>query len=304
MTFQRVLITGASGFVGRRVCRLLQGKELLALGRKAPLPQPGLRFAEVDLVAELEKGLEITRAFRPDVILYLAALSGFSPPESEYPAYRRLNTEVPVAMAEAAKSWGGFFAYSSTDMVFDGTRPPYRTSDLPTPLSIYGQTKVAAETALLAHQGLVVRFPLLYGLDGTFLQQMANLFVAKKAVTLFSDEWRTPVTGTAAAKMLLELIRQERRGLFHLGGPERISRLEMGQLFATLCGHDHSLIKEAKAAEVFSIPRPRDLTLDSSETLKILPANLHPSGLREGLLDVARPATSQRHRAATLRFFA
>ena len=51
-------------------------------------------------------------------------------------------------------------------------------------------------------------------------------------LTLFWDEWRTPLDLASAASGLLALLRSSNTGVLHLGGPERLSRLEMGQRLA------------------------------------------------------------------------
>ena len=84
-------------------------------------------------------------------------------------------------------------------------------------------------------------------------------------INLFSDEWRTPLSYQTACDALLDLALSEIAGLLHVGGPERMTRLEMGQRIAayfqrpTTSLHPTSRLDGSPAE-----PRPRDCSLDSS----------------------------------------
>src|SRR5439155_2744036 len=94
---------------------------------------------------------------------------------------------------------------------FDGERAPYGEEDDPAPLSVYGRTKADAEAAVRAAGGLVVRVSLLYGpsLSGrpSFFDDQAAALRSGRPLTLFEDEWRTPLALPAAARALVELAR-------------------------------------------------------------------------------------------------
>jgi dTDP-4-dehydrorhamnose reductase len=155
----------------------------------------------------------------------------------------------------------------STDLAFDGERGWYEEQDPPSPLSVYGRSKAEAETAVLAHPGcVVVRVSLLFGctLSGrnSFFDQQVKSLRAGRSVTCFEDEWRTPLGLSTAAEALLALARSKIDGLLHVGGPERLSRLEMGQRLARYLGVNPALVvagrrMDAAAAEA----RPRDVSL-------------------------------------------
>ena len=77
-------------------------------------------------------------------------------------------------------------------------------------------------------------------------------------MTLFSNEWRTPLYLGAAATALLALARSDYTGRLHLGGPERLSRLEMAQQLATHLGADASVIVPTSRTSI-AAPEPRIL---------------------------------------------
>jgi dTDP-4-dehydrorhamnose reductase len=95
---------------------------------------------------------------------------------------------------------------------------------------------------------------------------------------LFADEWRTPLDLATAARALAALARSDFTGLLHLGGPERLSRLAMGQRLAAFLGADPAPLVAARRAEVPAPePRPRDVTLDSSRWRGLFPEQPWPA---------------------------
>jgi dTDP-4-dehydrorhamnose reductase len=99
---------------------------------------------------------------------------------------------------------------------------------------------------------------------GFFDQQVSSLR-ERRPITLFSDEWRTPLALHTAARALAAVALGEVVGTLHIGGPERMSRFEMGVRLAQHLGLDPSLIVSShRAAAGFAEPRPRDVSLDSS----------------------------------------
>ena len=100
----------------------------------------------------------------PDVIIHAGAMSSAE-------AVRRqpaLGWDVNVRATEVLSAWAGEnqrrLLFTSTDLVFDGTKSWYRESDEAVPILEYGRTKLAAEALVLANcRGLVVRLSMLYG---------------------------------------------------------------------------------------------------------------------------------------------
>src|SRR5262249_7267089 len=152
----------------------------------------------------------------------------------------------------------------STDLVFDGSRGGYHEEDIPNPLSIYGRTKSAAEQAVLDVPGnAVVRISLLYGPSRngrvSFFDEQVAALQRGAPVTLFDDEWRTPLDLVTAARGLWAVARSDFSGTLHLGGPQRLSRWEMGKRLAAFLGVDDSPLVAARRDDVPSAePRPRD----------------------------------------------
>ena len=270
----RYLVTGAGGRLGAYLLDALarEGAEVVAWGR---------RLDPVDL-ADLDALPAHFRAARPDCVLHAAARSAVADCLADPPLARLVNTLATARLAGLCADAGVRLVFLSTDLVFDGTAAPYAEGDPPCPLSVYGQTKRDGELAALTCPGAVVaRLSLLFGPSltdvPTFFDHQLRAIEAGRPIALFSDEWRTPLDLPSAARALLVLAASSEAGIFHLGGPERMSRLEMGQRLALFLGRGEdgilpSLREDAPQPE----PRPRDTSLASEKVRSTFPALVFP----------------------------
>jgi len=167
---KHVLVTGAAGFVGRELCRLLQRRGVRVRGADlAGAAGPWDEFQAGDLLAgpipdALCRGV--------DTVFHLAALThDTSRDRGREEAYRALNVTLTGRLVEAAvrAGVGGFLLTSSIKVCGEGNTRTQDESDPPRPASLYGKTKLAAEELVLdagARRGIhaaVLRMPLIYG---------------------------------------------------------------------------------------------------------------------------------------------
>jgi dTDP-4-dehydrorhamnose reductase len=286
-----LLITGASGLLGAHLLRQLaaEGEQAVAWSGTRGGELFGFPLRPVDLT-DADAVAEAFRAARPAAVIHAAALARIADCAREPERARSVNALATARLAELCAAAGARLAHVSTDLVFDGERAPYRESDEPTPLSAYGRAKAEGERAVLAHPGhCVARLSLLYGpsLTGrSFFDEQVSALRAGRPVKLFTDEWRTPLDLPTAARALLELAGAEVSGVLHLGGPERLSRHELGLLLAEALGADPALVVPARRQDVPAAePRPRDTSLDSSRWRGLFPGLPWPT-CREALREM------------------
>lgn len=260
-----ILLTGASGFLGRHLAQLLQEQGHDFIGsyyREAP-PSPAVQLN----LADKEASLKHLAALRPTAIVHLAAAS--SPNWCElHPAESRLiNAEAPVQLAAYCREAGIPFVFTSTDLVFDGQQAPYEEAWAPSPICTYGRQKFEAEQGvLLAYpEAVIARLPLLYGWGG-FLQNWVEQMRLGNPIPAFIDEYRSPAFAGDVAAGLLLLLKKRASGIFHLGGREPLSRFELGQAIARAFGCDERLVLPSHQADVaMPAPRPADVSLSSEK---------------------------------------
>jgi dTDP-4-dehydrorhamnose reductase len=225
---------------------------------------------------------QVVRCFaeaKPNLVLHAAAVASIAACYQSPERADKINHQGTALLAELAARSGARLLNVSTDLVFDGKKGEYTEGDEASPLSIYGRSKLAGEKAALAiASNLVVRMSLLVGPSlkperPNFFDQQTQSLLAGKPIGCFVDEWRTPLTHRWAAKMLLMLLRDwDGTGLVHLGGPERLSRFEIGQRLAHRLGASTEKVDPiAQAAVATAEPRPRDVSLNSGLWRRMFP---------------------------------
>ncbi len=297
---KRLLVTGASGFLGWNVCAeaLRQGWRVSGTVHSRPVVVPGADAVSVDL-RDSDALRQTFDTQQPDAVIHLAAVSQPNVCEREPRKSREVNVSATKTLGERCAHAGIPIVFTSSDLVFDGTEAPYGEDDPVSPLSEYGRQKVAAEQELerSGANAVVCRMPLMYGdpgpAAGSFIQPWIATLRRRDELRLFVDEFRTPVSGRDAARGLL-LALEHPAPLYHLGGTERLSRYEFGRRLAAVFGLDTALIRPIHQADLtMAAPRPPDVSLDSTKARRDL--GYAPSSVEHELAFLAgRSARAER----------
>jgi dTDP-4-dehydrorhamnose reductase len=292
----RVAVTGAGGLLGGRLAACLhqRGFDVLALHRSAP-PPAGPRAVSLELLAPEALSRLLDRE-RLDALVHAAVLGRTDLCQERPDQAKATNVALPRQLAGLCAQRGIRLVAISTDLVFGGDRAPYREDDAPRPLSVYGRTKSEGEQAVLeAHPAAVVaRVSLVlgrgHGARGTSSESIAWALRAGRSVSLFTDEHRTPVDPESVADAVERMLAARTRGLFHLGGPERLTRHELGLRVARALGLSADGLVAARQADYAGPdPRPADVSLRSERARRELGWEPRPTdeALRESRLGPA-----------------
>ena len=269
----KLVVTGASGFLGREVCLAAQrrGHEVIALGgARAPRIPEAKQARAFDLCKEAELESLLLEEF-PQAVVHCAALPTIETCLADPAKAKALNTDVPRKLAQLCFHVGAKLVHLSTDTVFDGVVGNYQPTDQPAPLNLYGETKAAAEVEVLRygreHAAVLRTSPIIGNSPAGDRGLHERLFLGWKEgrpAALFTDEIRQPVEVTNLADVTIELCeRANLSGLFHWAGTEALSRHEIGVRIARHFGLDPDKVVRAIArADVpAAAARPRDLSL-------------------------------------------
>ncbi|MFP4417499.1 MAG: SDR family oxidoreductase [Fibrobacterota bacterium] len=266
----RILVTGASGFLGWSLCgAAAETFDVFGTCFRHTVSSETATMIAIDLtnISELSSLLD---RVAPHILIHTAAISQPNycqqhPAESEL-----INVTVPARLARLCAEKNIKLVFTSSDLVFDGTNPPYTETDEVNPLSLYGEQKARAEETILEanSSASVCRMPLMYGSpspsSGSFMQPLIAKLRAGEVLNLFTDEFRTPVSATDASHGLL-LAAQKHAGILHLGGPERLSRYDIGMRVAKSLDIDSGSIRPIRQQDfLMPAPRPHDVSLDST----------------------------------------
>jgi dTDP-4-dehydrorhamnose reductase len=276
----RILITGISGKLGGYLARegMRRGHQLEGWSGSWRGELFGLPVEPVDL-ADSEAVHSALARSSAEAIIHTAALSEVKEC-FEHPARAdRINREGTGLLARWSAQNKRRFILVSTDMVFSGDAAPYAETDSTSPISAYGRSKVAAEREALAHpEHVVARVALMVGPSLTQRRGFFDFLLTQlrdpksPTIRLFTDEWRTMLSLRVAAETLLDLLDADARGIYHVAGPERISRYELGKRTAALLGVERPRLEEGWRSEhVGAEARPKDLSLSCLRIQEALP---------------------------------
>ena len=284
---QKLLVTGASGFLGWNLCQQAQSNwQVYGTYFSHEVKIPGVTLSKVDLKDSASLN-ELFNSIKPDAVIHTAAASKPNYCQTHCQEAYAINVDAAVNIARLCSERNIPCAFTSTDLVFDGKNPRYKETDPVCPINYYGEQKAIAEQKMseIYPSIAICRMPLMFGapspVSPSFLQGMVSNFQVGKEVNLFTDEFRTPASARAASGGLLLAIEKQVQGVLHLGGKERISRYDFGLLLADILQLSTDLIKPGKQADVVMVaPRSPDTSLDSSKAFTL---GYQPLSLREEL---------------------
>ncbi len=201
----KILLLGKNGQVGWELQRSLAPLgEVLALDRRS-----------VNYCGDLSKPDQLVQTvltYKPDFIVNAAAHTAVDKAESEPELAKLLNADAPAALAKAAAQIGAWLVHYSTDYVFDGSGSHARQEGEGTgPLSVYGQTKLDGEKAIVASgcKYLIFRTSWVYAArGGNFAKTMLRLAQERDKLTVINDQHGAPTGADLIADVTAHAMRR------------------------------------------------------------------------------------------------
>ncbi|MDD5284324.1 MAG: dTDP-4-dehydrorhamnose reductase [Desulfuromonadaceae bacterium] len=201
-----ILVVGSNGMLGRDLMALL--------GARAS----GVDIQDMD-ISSPESVQGVLLSMRPRVVINCAAYTDVDGCESNIEKAMEVNGEGVAYLALATREIGALLVQISTDYVFDGGKgTPYVEDDLPHPLSVYGESKLAGEmNASFTPEHLIVRTQWLYGLHGkNFVETMLKLAADNDELGVVDDQIGSPTSTIDLAKAIIALVDNGCRGIYHV----------------------------------------------------------------------------------------
>ena len=200
----KILLLGKNGQVGWELQRSLAPLgDVLALDRHS-----------TDYGGDLSKPeqlIQTVRVYQPNVIVNAAAHTAVDKAESEPELAHLLNAKAPAALAQAAAQVGAWLVHYSTDYVFDGSGThPREEGEGTGPLSVYGQTKLDGEKAIVASgcKYLIFRTSWVYAArGGNFAKTMLRLAQERDRLTVINDQHGAPTGADLIADVTAHAMR-------------------------------------------------------------------------------------------------
>jgi dTDP-4-dehydrorhamnose reductase len=256
----KILLLGNTGQLGWELERSLA---TLAVVRAVDYPELNL--------LDLDGTSRLIREFQPQLIINATAYTAVDLAESEKELAQGINAYGPAFLAEEARALRAALIHYSTDYVFDGNKgQPYVETDIPAPLGVYGESKLAGERAVQEIGGsyLIFRTSWVYSLRReSFVSKVLKWSRQQHTLRLVSDQVGNPTWSRMLAEVTGQLIAMagldpagwvtERSGLYHLAGWGYASRLEWGKAILSLDNNkEQQLVQEVLPSLTAEFPTP------------------------------------------------
>ncbi|HUU33258.1 MAG TPA: dTDP-4-dehydrorhamnose reductase, partial [Vicinamibacterales bacterium] len=206
----KLLVTGASGQLGRQLQRLAGAHDVVAFDRQS---------LDITRLADVR---DAVRAHRPGIVINAAAYNQVDRAETEPDAAFAANALGPRNLALATAETSAAIVHVSSDYVFNGRKgAAYHEYDRPDPLSVYGHSKLAGEQAVQQAnpKHYVARTAWVYEPHGHgFAHAICRLAAAQPEVRVVNDQFGSPTFAEDLARGILQLIETQAYGTYHLAG--------------------------------------------------------------------------------------
>lgn len=242
----RVLITGATGLLGRQVIKAMDRSwEVRGLGfTRASPPLISCDLTEIGVAAQQVED------FQPHIVIHLAVerredVVNQNPQKAEL-----LNVVAASEIASVCERLGSWLICVSTNAVFEGAESPYTTETTPKPLSEYSKQKVRSEvsTTAVCMSAALLRVPVMYGPVNNLqesaitglLEDLRNGETQVDDFQLLHPTWAGDVAGVIRTMVDLHFAGNLLQGFFHWQGREAFTKYQMAQMVAEVTGFDAS----------------------------------------------------------------
>lgn len=219
----KYLITGGTGQLGHDIV-----KELISRGEHNYLA-PTTKEMNITNKDEVEK---VILGYKPDIIFHCAAYTAVDKAEEDRENCYNVNVNGTKNIVSVAEKINAKVVYISTDYVFDGTKEGiYEIDDKTNPINYYGYTKLMGEKEVQQlNDYLIVRISWVFGENGkNFVKTMLNLADTKDEISVVSDQIGSPTYTKDLSKLLLDMIKENKQGLYFATNEEYCSWYEFAK---------------------------------------------------------------------------
>lgn len=219
----KVLVTGVGGQLGFDVMNELAHRNHIGIGSDI-LPEitnSDMEYVQMDITDE-QAVIEVINNVQPDAVIHCAAWTAVDAAEDEenVDKVRAINVRGTENIAKVCKNLDIKMMYISTDYVFNGQGEKPWEPDCKdyAPLSVYGQTKLEGELAVVGNldKYFIVRIAWVFGVNGkNFIKTMLTVGKKFDMVKVVCDQIGTPTYTYDLARLLVDMIESDKYGYYH-----------------------------------------------------------------------------------------
>ncbi len=205
----KIVVTGVKGQLGYDVVRVLKSRNYTNI--------IGIDIDDLD-ITDSNAVREFMSLCKPNVIIHCAAYTAVDQAQDSKEVCMNVNVNGTRNLVNAAENHDAKIVYVSTDYVFDGKKSgSYDVTDLPNPISVYGESKFLGELETQEYQKhFIVRISWAFGKNGSnFVKTMLKLGREKEFINVVSDQIGSPTYTYDLSHLLVDMIETEKYGTYH-----------------------------------------------------------------------------------------
>jgi len=245
----KILVTGADGFLGKKLCTILNKNEIIGTSRK------DANLLHLD-VTDDKNVASIIEKIKPEIIVHAAALVNIEKCEIEKDLADSINVRGTENIARACKQHKIKLIYISSDYVFSGKDSLYSLDSKKDPMNYYGLTKSLGEEVIKSTLSgfAIVRPTILYGFNdsedkNSFVLKAINKLKNNEQIMLDNKRTKYPLLIDDLARAIDKIISSDMNGVFHLSGLDAVTKYDWG----------------IKVAEIFNLPEEKIIGQNMNE---------------------------------------
>ncbi len=246
---KKVLITGASGFLGYNLCHDLgEVYRIFTTHHKTKAPATAAGSIQWDMTGSFKPLDNWISANHIDVVIHCAALSKPGLCSADPQLAHIMNVDATRELGLIAAKHKITMIFVSTDLVYNSGAGPHK-EDEADPYLLYSETKFDAEMKLFTvyPSSIVLRSGLMYGSyhgsSGSFLHENDKSLTRCEHIKLFIDQYRSPVWSRDIANAVHRIISMGLKSqIYNIGGSTRINRYDLGMMAADVFNWDQNKI--------------------------------------------------------------
>ena len=264
----KIVILGSKGFLGTKA------KEILSKNHEII---EGGRSNETEFQVDATKKEEVRKFLlkhKPEVVLDTIALTSSVQCENNPELAEQLNYLTAKNISEVCREIGAWMIFISSSYLFDGEKGNYNEEDETMPINEYARTKIMAEEEVLKNpKSVILRVDIMYGYNGKDKKNgVFGMILSGNPINLRQpNQLRQPIFIDDVLRIMIELIKKNQQGIFHLAGPNRIKMIDFLKSLESIFREKSLVSVETKPQEnILKMPKiPSNATFDTSKIQKL-----------------------------------
>ena len=277
-----MLIVGGSSLLGYKLSKISNGYEVYSTFHKNQIDLENIKLVNINISDK--KSCEKILELKPDIIVNSAAMTNVDYCEKFQKDAYQVNVIGTKNLADICKSIECKFIHISSDAIFSGKNNNFVEEDIPKPVNIYGKTKLESEKmASKVSNYLILRPSVIFGWiplkhletreksikSMNFALWLIKKLHDKQKVSIVNDQFSTPTLADNLAENILEFIKKDLTGIFHVAGLSCVSRLDFSRKITKEFGYSDKNINPCTTKELNQVaPRSLHSCLNSDKALK------------------------------------